>query len=209
VDLQVDESMLTGESVPAEKNANAVIAEDASVGDRFNMAHSGCLVTKGRAKTVVAATGMNTEMGKIAGLLNDTMKMRTPLQQKMDKLCKFICVMALISGAILFVLQTAAGIELSYRLLNSVSLAVAAIPEGLPIIMTITLAFGITTMAQRKAIIRKMPAVESLGSAQVICSDKTGTLTMNQMTVQRVWTVGDDPVAPCASFNESQNKLVK
>ena len=209
LNLQVDESMLTGESVPSEKDAGSSAADDASPGDRLNMVFSGCLVTKGRAKAVVVATGMHTEMGKIAGLLQDTMKERTPLQQKMDKLCKFICVIALASGIVLFVLQSLAGVEMAYRLLNSVSLAVAAIPEGLPIIMTITLAYGITVMAQRNAIIRKMPAVETLGSAQVICSDKTGTLTMNQMTVQRVWAVGDDPVGTGASFNENQNKLVK
>ena len=209
VNLQVNESMLTGESVPAEKDTNAEVREDASVGDRFNMVHSGCTVTKGRAKAVVIATGMNTEMGNIAELLNDTMKMRTPLQQKMDRLCKFICILALASGAFLFILQTFGGVELSYRLLNSVSLAVAAIPESLPVIMTITLAYGITMMAQRKAIIRKMPAVEALGSAQVICSDKTGTLTMNQMTVQRLWAAGNDPVTACANFNGDENKLVK
>ena len=209
IDLQVDESMLTGESVPAEKDADAEVKEDASAGDRFNMVHSGCTVAKGRAKAVVVATGMNTEMGNIAELLNDTMKMRTPLQQKTDRLCKFICVLAVASGALLFILQTLAGVELSYRLLNSVSLAVAAIPESLPIITTITLAYGVTMMAQRKAIIRKMPAVEALGSAQVICSDKTGTLTMNQMTVQRLWTAGSDPVTTCASFGDDENKLVK
>ena len=207
--LQVDESMLTGESIPSEKDAEALPADDASVGDRLNTVFSGCLITKGRAKAVVCATGMHTEMGKIAGLLQDTMKARTPLQQKMDKLCKLICVIAIMSGIVLFVLQWLAGVEMAYRLLNSVSLAVAAIPEGLPIIMTITLAYGITVMAQRKAIIRKMPAVESLGSAGVICSDKTGTLTMNQMTVVRVWTVGGDPVGPGANFDENQNKLVK
>ncbi|MCL2813583.1 MAG: cation-translocating P-type ATPase [Oscillospiraceae bacterium] len=209
INLQVDESMLTGESVPAEKDANAQVKEDASVGDRFNSVHSGCTVTKGRAKAVVFATGMNTEMGHIAELLNDTMKVRTPLQRKMDKLCKFICVLALASGTLLFILQTFADVELSYRLLNSVSLAVAAIPESLPVIMTITLAYGITTMAQKKAIIRKMPAVEALGSAQVICSDKTGTLTMNQMTVQRLWAAGNDPVAACANLNDDENKIVK
>jgi len=209
INLQVDESMLTGESVPAEKAYDAEVAEGAPIGDRFNMVHSGCTVTKGRAKAVVVATGMETEMGNIAHLLQDTLKMRTPLQQKMDKLCKFICILAIASGAFLFFLQTMAGVEMSYRLLNSVSLAVAAIPEGLPIIMTITLAYGITMMAQRKAIIRKMPAVEALGSAQVICSDKTGTLTMNQMTVQRLWAVGHDPVSTCANFNDDENKLVK
>jgi len=209
INLQVDESMLTGESVPAEKDHDAEVAEGESVGDRFNMIHSGCTITKGRAKALVVATGMKTEMGNIAHLLQDTMKMRTPLQQKMDKLCKFICVLAIASGALLFFLQTMAGVEMSYRLLNSVSLAVAAIPEGLPIIMTITLAYGITTMAQRKAIIRKMPAVEALGNAQVICSDKTGTLTLNQMTVKRLWAVGYDPVSVSADFNDDENKIVK
>jgi len=209
VDLQVDEAMLTGESVPVDKDSGAVVADDASIGDQLNMVFSGCLVTAGRATAVVVATGMNTEIGKIAGLLNETKKARTPLQQKVDKLCKWICVMAIASGALLFILQMIAGAELAYMLLNSVSLAVAAIPEGLPIIMTITLAYGITIMAQKNAIIRKMPAVESLGSASVICSDKTGTLTMNQMTVQRVWTVGEDQHSVDEDFCERQNLLVK
>ena len=209
VDLQVDEAMLTGESVPVDKYSLATVSEDASIGDQLNMVFSGCLVTGGRATAVVIATGMNTEIGKIAGLLNETKKARTPLQQKVDRLCKWICVFALLSGALLFVLQMIAGVELAYMLLNSVSLAVAAIPEGLPIIMTITLAYGITIMAQKNAIIRKMPAVESLGSASVICSDKTGTLTMNKMTVQRVWTVGDDQHSVDEDFGERQNLLVK
>jgi magnesium-transporting ATPase (P-type) len=190
--LKVDEALLTGESVPVEKDAEADIDENAPLGDRLNMLFSSCLITNGKAKAVVVKTGMTTEVGKIAGLLNKTVKERTPLQRKMDALARNICVLALVSGAVLFVLQTflpnAQGltVELSQRLLYSVALAVAAIPEALPIVVTITLAFGVMTMAKKNAILRKIPAVETLGSASVICSDKTGTLTMNRMTIQKV-----------------------
>ena len=207
--LQVDESMLTGESVPSEKDHKAIVAEDAPIGDRYNMVFSGCLVTKGRGKAVVVLTGMNTEMGKIAEMLEDTLKVRTPLQRKMDKLCKWICLLAIVSGGALFMLQTFANVDLAYRLMSAVSVSVAAIPEGLPIIMTLVLVFGVKAMSHRNVIVRKMPAVEALGSVHVICSDKTGTLTQNKMTVQRLWAVGNDVVKSCHSMNDDENKLIK
>ncbi|MDR2558478.1 MAG: HAD-IC family P-type ATPase, partial [Oscillospiraceae bacterium] len=209
VNLKVEEAVLTGESVSVEKDAEAVVDEKAPLGDQFNMLFSGCLITNGRAKAVISATGMNTEMGKIAGLLNTTKKVRTPLQKKMDKLCKFICVMALASGALLFILQMIFDVDIWYRLLNSVALAVAAIPEGLPIILTITLAYGVLTMAKKNAIIRKIPAVESLGSASVICSDKTGTLTMNKMTIQKVWCVNHEPVNAADEFTHDERVMIE
>ncbi|MCL2052987.1 MAG: cation-translocating P-type ATPase [Oscillospiraceae bacterium] len=215
VNLKVDEAILTGESVPVEKDADAVIEEKSSLGDQFNMLFSGCVITNGKTKAVVVKTGMATEMGKIAGLLNSTVKERTPLQQKMDALAKFICVIALISGSLLFAIQSflpdinGNAIELSQRLLYSVVLAVAAIPEGLPIIVTITLAYGVTTMAKKNAIIRKIPAVETLGSASVICSDKTGTLTMNQMTIKKVWAVGHEPKNAEDEFNHDEMRLIE
>ncbi|MCL2664357.1 MAG: cation-translocating P-type ATPase [Defluviitaleaceae bacterium] len=187
VNLRADEALLTGESVPVEKDDAYEPNESDSIGDRINMIYSSCLITAGRARAVVVSTGMGTEVGKIAGLLNSSQKIQTPLQKKMANLCKNICFIAIIAGATLFALQYFQDIPVANILLDSVSLAVAAIPEGLPIIMTITLAYGILTMAKKHAIIRKMPAVETLGSASVICSDKTGTLTMNRMTITDVW----------------------
>ena len=215
INLKIDESILTGESVPVEKDALAEIDENAPLGDRFNMMFSGCLITGGKAKAVVVETGMSTEMGKIAGLLNNTKKERTPLQKKMDRLVKVICGMAIAAGAILFAIQTIyhrmgiAEISVTERVLDMVSLAVAAIPEGLPIVVTITLAYSVLNMAQKNAIIRKIPAVETLGSASVICSDKTGTLTMNRMSIQRVWSVKHNPVNAADEFNHDQMQLLE
>jgi calcium-translocating P-type ATPase len=213
--LKVDEALLTGESVPIEKDASADIDEKATIGDQINMLFSGCLITNGKTKAVVVETGMTTEMGKIAGLLSNTQKERTPLQQKMDKLVKMICFIAIISSAALFGLQwvySALGvvtIPLLDKMLDSVALMVAAIPEGLPIILTITLAYGIMTMAKKNAIIRKIPAVETLGSASVICSDKTGTLTMNKMAIQKIWAVGHDPIKADDEFNHDQMRIIE
>jgi len=209
VSLKVEEAVLTGESVPVDKDAGAEIEEKAPLGDQFNMLFSGCLITNGKAKAVVVETGMTTEMGKIAGLLNATKKERTPLQHKMDALCKMICIIAIISGATLFLLQLLFGVEISDILLNSVSLVVAAIPEGLPIIVTITLAYGVLTMAKKHAIIRKIPAVETLGSASVICSDKTGTLTMNRMTIKKIWAVGHEPTDAENTFSHDEMRLIE
>jgi len=215
INLKVDESILTGESVPIEKDADAEINENASLGDHINMMFSGCLITNGKAKAVVVETGMSTEMGKIAGLLNNTKKERTPLQKKMDTLVKIICAIAIISGATLFAIQTIyhqlgiAVIPVMDRVLDMVSLAVAAIPEGLPIVVTITLASSVLNMAQKNAIIRKIPAVETLGSASVICSDKTGTLTMNRMSIQRIWAVNHEPSHADEVFDHNEMQLLE
>lgn len=215
INLNVDESVLTGESIHVEKDANVKIDKNASLGDRLNMIFSGCLVTSGKAKAVVVKTGMSTEMGKIAGLLNNTKKERTPLQKKMDKLVKIICGIAIASGIILFGIQTAynqlglASIPVADRILDMVSLAVAAVPEGLPIVVTITLSYSVLNMAQKNAIIRKIPAVETLGSASVICSDKTGTLTMNQMSIQRIWAVNNEPIKVTDEFSHAEMQLLE
>jgi len=211
VNLKSEEALLTGESVPVEKDAYAEVAENAPIGDQFNMLFSGCLITSGNVKAVVVGTGMTTEMGKIAGLLNTTKKLRTPLQKKLDNLVKLVCVLALVSGAVLFLLQFVLGQDMLPvdKLLDSVAMAVAAIPEGLPIILTITLAYAVNNMAKNNAIIRKIPAVESLGSASVICSDKTGTLTMNRMAIQQVWAAQYDPVKTEDEFNAEQMRLVE
>jgi calcium-translocating P-type ATPase len=210
VNLKVDESILTGESVTVEKDCDFIADEKSPLGDQFNMLFSSCLITNGNAKAVVVGTGMSTEVGKIASLLNNTQKERTPLQKKMDRLCKNICFLALISGATLFILQyLTPGIYILEILISSVALAVAAIPEGLPIIVTITLAFGVKTMAQRNAIVRKLPAVETLGSASVICSDKTGTLTQNKMVIKKLWAVGQEPIEATGDFNHEQMKILE
>jgi magnesium-transporting ATPase (P-type) len=208
IDLKVEESALTGESVAVEKDANAIIDSQASIGDRLNMLFSGCLVTNGRARAIVVATGMQTEMGKIALLLNTTKRSKTPLQKKMDVFGRIICFVGLGAGALLFLLQVFSE-PLPVVLLNAVSLAVAVIPECLPIIVTITLAYGVSNMAKKQAIIRRIPAVETLGSASVICTDKTGTLTQNRMTVQQVWSVNHQPKATDVELNHDERILVE
>jgi len=209
VNLKVEESILTGESVPVEKDADAVIPPKATLGDQINMLFSGCLITNGRTKAVVVATGMQTEMGKIAGMLNSTKKSRTPLQQRMDRLGRNLCVIAIVSGAILFLMQTLHGVDVMYVLMDAVALAVAVVPECLPVAVTITLAFGVFNMARKNAIIRKLSAVETLGSTSIICSDKTGTLTMNKMTIQKLWAVGYDPVDTVNELNHDERWLME
>jgi len=209
VNLKVEESILTGESVPVEKDAGAVVPDRAPLGDQTNMLFSGCLITNGRTKAVVVGTGMQTEMGKIAGMLNETKKTRTPLQNRMNRLGRNLCVLAIVSGAILFVMQMLHGVAPLLVLMDAVALAVAVVPEALPVAVTITLAFGVFNMAKKRAIIRKLAAVETLGSASVICSDKTGTLTMNQMAIQKLWAVGYDPIDAQEDFNHDQRWLME
>ncbi len=186
--LKVEESALTGESVPAEKDSEAIIKENAPLGDRTNMIYSGCSVTYGTALAIVTATGMNTEMGKIANLLNDQEETKTPLQEKLSQLGKYLGIVAIIACAVIFGVGFLNGIPLKEIFMTSVSLAVSAIPEGLPAIVTIVLSIGVQRMVKRNVIIRKLPAVETLGSASVICSDKTGTLTQNKMTLVKAYT---------------------
>lgn len=185
--LKCEESALTGESVPAEKQAAAQVTEKAPLGDRLNMAYSGTSVVYGRAKAVVVATGMGTEMGVIAKLLDNEAESQTPLQLKLSKLGKVLGVVALGVCAIIFVIGLISGMSLMDIFMTSVSLAVAAIPEGLPAVVAIVLAMGVQRMVKKNAIVRRLPAVETLGSASVICSDKTGTLTQNRMTLVKVW----------------------
>lgn len=191
--LQVDESALTGESMPADKDARAEVPESAALGDRDTMVYSGCSVTYGRGTAVVVATGMTTEMGKIAGLLANEGSSSTPLQRKLGRLGGYLGAVALFACTIVFVIGLVEGRSVVEIFMIAVSLAVSAIPEGLPAIVTIVLAMGVRRMVKKNAIIRKLPAVETLGSASVICSDKTGTLTQNRMTVTRVIAVtGED-----------------
>lgn len=188
--LDVEESALTGESVPANKQASLYIDPIANLGDRRNMVYMGTMVTRGKGELLVTETGMGTEMGKIAGLMQQSDETFTPLQRRLDQLGKLLVWLAL--GITLLVVITGVlhGQDVYQMFLAGVSLAVAAIPEGLPAIVTIALALGVQRMIRRHAIVRKLPSVETLGCATVICSDKTGTLTQNRMTVQRVWVDG-------------------
>jgi Ca2+-transporting ATPase len=190
VNLKIEEAALTGESVPSEKT-NAVFLEELPLGDQKNLVFMGTVVTYGRGKAIVAKTGMNTEIGQIATLLKQAEAEPTPLQQKLEEFGKYLGTLALIVCSLIFILGWLRGENVTTMFLTSVSLAVAAIPEGLPAIVTIVLAIGVQRLAGQKAIIRKLPAVETLGAATVICSDKTGTLTQNQMTVKRVFAGGE------------------
>ena len=201
VSLKSEESALTGESVPAEKDAGAVVEEKAGVGDRSNMVFSGCSVTYGTATAVVTGTGMNTEMGKIAGLLEGEGDGQTPLQQKLAQLGKYLGIVALAACAVIFVVGLFNGIPVLEIFMTAVSLAVSAIPEGLPAIVTIVLAIGVQRMVKKNALIRRLPAVETLGSASVICSDKTGTLTQNRMTLVKLWVNGEGELEAVSSEN--------
>ncbi len=194
VSLKSEESALTGESVPSEKDAYAPVEENAPIGDRTNMVFSGCSVTYGTATAVVTATGMNTEMGKIANLLDNEGDSQTPLQQKLAQLGKYLGIMALAACAIIFVVGMLNGIPALEIFMTAISLAVSAIPEGLPAIVTIVLSIGVQRMVKKNALIRRLPAVETLGSASVICSDKTGTLTQNKMTVVKAYIDNADDV---------------
>ncbi|MBX3125583.1 MAG: HAD-IC family P-type ATPase [Polyangiaceae bacterium] len=190
-DLQVDEAALTGESVPAVK-ALAELPASVGVGDRSNMAFAGTAVTFGSATGVVVATGDRTETGRIARLIASATEIATPLTRRIAALSKLLLWIILgVSGA-LFVFETLRGAELTRTFNAAVALAVGAIPEGLPAAVTVLLAVGVSNMAKRRALIRRLPAVETLGSTTVICSDKTGTLTENQMTVTRLWTLSGD-----------------
>ncbi len=191
--LRCEESALTGESLPSEKDAAAEIAGDAPLGDRKNMVYSGCSVAYGRGRFVVTATGMGTEMGKIAGLLAGEGEGKTPLQGKLGKLSRTLGLGAVIICVGLFVYgYFFTPMDTLQIFMVAVSLAVSAIPEGLPAIVTIVLAIGVQRMVKKNAIIRRLPAVETLGSASVICSDKTGTLTQNRMTLVKAFTAQGD-----------------
>jgi len=187
VSLKSEESALTGESVPSEKDAGVVVEEKAPLGDRTNMVFSGCSITYGTATAVVTAIGMDTEMGKIADLLDNEEEGGTPLQKKLAQLGKYLGVLAIAACIIIFIVGIVKGIPAMEIFMTAVSLAVSAIPEGLPAIVTIVLSIGVQRMVKKNAIIRRLPAVETLGGASVICSDKTGTLTQNRMTLVKAY----------------------
>ena len=190
VNLQVEEAALTGESVPVEKHAQALAEEDLQVGDRKNMVYAGTAVTYGRGRALVAATAMQTEFGKIAQMLQSVETGRTPLQQNLDKVGTVLARAAFVVVAIIVALGLLRGQPFIEMLIFGIALAVAVVPEALPAVVTISLAIGVQKMVQRHALIRRLPAVETLGSTSVICSDKTGTLTRDEMTVRKLYTAG-------------------
>ena len=209
VNLKTQESSLTGESVPVEKISEIIEEQEIGIGDRKNMLFSSSLVTYGRGKGIVVETGMTTEVGKIAGMINSTEKQETPLQQKLDKLGKTLGIAALVICAVIFILGILQGKEIISMFMTAVSLAVAAIPEGLVAVSTIVLAIGVQKMVKKNAIVKRLPAVETLGSATVICSDKTGTLTQNKMTVEKIFWNDATREARNISDDEIDEELTK
>ncbi len=187
VNLKIDESALTGESIPVEKDAHSSISAKSAIGDRINCAYSGTIVTYGRGKAIVANTGMNTEIGHIATMLNEATDDLTPLQKKLSEFGKLLGVICIVISIVIMGLGILRHENLLDIFMTAVSLAVAAIPEGLPAVVTTVLALGMQRMVKKNAIMKRLSAVETLGSTTTICSDKTGTLTQNKMTVQNIY----------------------
>ena len=208
VNLKSQEASLTGESVPVEKRTDAIQETEVGVGDRKNMLFSSSLITYGRGKAIVVKTGMNTEVGKIADMINQTEDQETPLQKKLNSLGKTLGMAALTICAVIFVIGLLQGKEIIDMFMTAVSLAVAVIPEGLVAVSTIVLAIGVQKMVKKNAIVKKLPAVETLGSSTVICSDKTGTLTQNKMTVEKVFCNDTTSDIERAETNEDFRKLI-
>ncbi|MGB4216247.1 MAG: calcium-translocating P-type ATPase, SERCA-type [Thermacetogeniaceae bacterium] len=192
ISMQTNEAALTGESVPVEKDTAPLEKENVGIGDRKNMGFMGTTVTTGRGRGIVVATGMSTELGKIAELIQATPPESTPLQRRLGELGKYMGIIAGVIVLIVFLTGLLRGEELLGMFMIAISLAVAAVPEGLPAVVTLGLAMGVTKMSRRRAVVRRLPAVETLGTVTVICSDKTGTLTKNEMTVTRLYTDGQN-----------------
>jgi len=212
INLKIQESALTGESVPVEKQTDILSGDDMSLGDRVNMAFSSGMVTYGRGRGIVVATGMKTEVGKIANLLQETVETETPMSRRLSQLGKVLGIASLVICAVIFIVGILYGNSVMSMFMTAVSLAVAAIPEGLPAVSTVVLAIGVQRMVKKNAIIRTLPSVETLGSATVICSDKTGTLTQNKMTVVEAYVNHKKDVinrtAPASVLNAEENRLL-
>ena len=208
--LQTEESALTGESLPVDKNPEAEVDEDTPLAEIGHTAFSGTAITNGNGRGIAVGIGMDSEMGSIAGMLQGNYNEKTPLQERIDHLAKILGVLAFISGTIIFVVNYLnSDISLLDNLMLAITLAIAAVPETLPVIVTVSLAYGVRNMAERNAIIRNIPAVETLGSASVIASDKTGTLTQNKMRIRKVWTPDNDIKDFDEPFNDDEEKLLK
>jgi Ca2+-transporting ATPase len=211
--ISVEESALTGESVPVGKSAEVIHEENVSIGDQRNMGFLGTLISSGSGEGIVVRTGMDTEMGKIADLIHNTEQNETPLQRRLEQFGKILIAVAIVLTAFVVVAGILHGQPAYGMFLAGVSLAVAAIPEGLPAIVTVALAMGVQRMIKRKAIVRKLPSVETLGCASIICSDKTGTLTENKMTVTRMWLggrelkVSGEGYDPVGEITENEQKV--
>src|SRR4029079_450030 len=182
----IEEAALTGESVPALKDVASIDKPEVPLGDRLCMAYMHTSVTRGRAELIVTGTGMNTEIGKIAGMLNQQKEEKTPLQKKLDELTKVFVILGGLAIGLVMVLGLTRGEALDDLFLTGVALAIASIPTGLPVVVTTLLSLGTRTLAEENAIVKKLPAVETLGSTSAICSDKTGTLTLNKMTAREL-----------------------
>ncbi len=210
--LKIQESALTGESVPVEKHAHAISADGISLADRVNMAFSSGVVTYGRGKGVVVVTGMQTEVGKIADMIQHVDDTETPMSRRLEQLGRILGIAALSICTLIFIVGVMYGNSVMSMFMTAVSLAVAAIPEGLPAVSTVVLAIGVQRLVKRNAIIRTLPSVETLGSASVICSDKTGTLTQNKMTVVEAYVNHKKDVinrtAPASVLNEEEKRLL-
>ena len=207
--LSVDEASLTGESVPVDKRADALASPTSPLGDRLGMVFMNTTVTRGRAEVIVTTTGMATEMGRVAEMLVTSKKSKTPLERQLDVLSKMLATIAGIAATVVFLVQLLLGETFTTAILGAVALAVAAIPEGLPAVVTVTLAIGISKMAKQNAIVKRLHSVETLGSTSVICSDKTGTLTLNQMTAREavrggeVWLVEGEGYSTSGSISSA------
>ena len=204
-----DESALTGESEPAEKDSSALLSGEAALGDQYNMVFTGCVITAGRGVAVVTTTGMNTQMGRIAGFLQGEKRTKTPLQLRLDQICRTIVWIAVTSAIFLLAMGLRSGAEFGDMIMIAIALAVAAVPETLSLIVTLTLTNGVQKMVKKNALIRKLPAVETLGSASVICSDKTGTLTQNRMAVKQLWMRGGEIFSADAEFTQEQSRFLE
>ena len=191
VNLKIEEAALTGESVPVEKSTGAIPGE-APLGDRLDMAFGSTSVSYGRGRGIVTATGMSSEVGRIASMIQSVPNTKTPLQEKLDKLGRTLAIAALVICVVIFAVGVLYGKGWLEMFMTAVSLAVAAIPEGLPAVATVVLAVGVQQLVKKNAIVRRLPSVETLGSTQVICSDKTGTLTRNHMTIVKLWNFGGE-----------------